>query len=84
MPLDIKGILVNRFLIGEVMHLLKDHHAQHGIKLFGRAAHEPVIFLKDLVHGKFRENLISKQFGPGGVYQSSCVWDQERQMDRKC
>jgi hypothetical protein len=38
MPLDIKGILVNRLLVGEVMHLLKDHHSQHRIKFLGRTA----------------------------------------------
>src|SRR4030042_845855 len=70
MPPDIKSILVNRFHIGEIMHLLKDHHAQHGIKLFGRAAHKPMVVFENLVHRKLRENLISEQFCPGGVHQS--------------
>src|SRR4030043_1802325 len=70
MPLEIKRILMDRLLIGEVMHLLKDHHAQHGIKLFGRAAHRPMVVLEGLVHRKLRENLISEQFCPGGVHQS--------------
>ena len=69
MPLDIEGKLVNRFLIGEVLHLLKDHYAQHGIKLFGRATHGPMVVLEDLVHGKPRKDLIPEQFGPGGIHQ---------------
>src|SRR6266545_4352812 len=65
LPLKIIGKLVNGFLVGQVVHLLDDHEAEHGIEFLGRRSENRVVFAINLFYRQRGKNMLPKYLGPG-------------------
>ena len=69
MPLDVEAELLNRLLVGAIMHLLENHQPHHGIELLGGPTIPVMIMSTKRLDGKFREDLVLKKTCPRAVQE---------------
>ena len=67
MPLNIKGILLHGFFIGEVECLLKYERTEHGKKFLGRTAKSLAKMLADLIDRDRRQDVVAKKPRPSAL-----------------
>src|SRR6266498_2914850 len=65
MPLEIIGKLISSFLVGQVVHLLDDHEADHGVEFLSRRSENRIVIGKDLLDRQRCKNVLPKYLCPG-------------------
>ena len=76
MPLDIETELLNRLLIGTIMHLLEEHQPYHGIQFLGGPAIAVMIMGAQRLHREFGEDMLLKKPSPGIVQEITSLGSQ--------
>ena len=67
MPLEGKGQLPDRLLVGQIEHLLEDQDAQGGVHLLGGSSEDLVERGGQLLDGQLRQDLLAEEPGPGSI-----------------
>jgi len=69
MPQDVESELTNRLLVGQILHLLQQNDAEHGVQLLGRAPLDVIEVGEQLLHRQPVEDLLPEQMRPRGFQE---------------